>query len=299
MITTAFFGSPEAAVPMLDLLSETTELRSIVTMPPRPKGRGKVLAPTAVEERAAELGLPVVHKISKADLTGLELDVDVAVVVAYGAIIPPELLARPRAGFVNVHFSLLPRWRGAAPVERSILAGDDPVGVTLMAMDAGLDTGPVIATSKVEPGVMDAGSLTRVLSALGTALLAEHLEDWVEGTLEATPQPEDATYAPKLEKHEGYLDPREPADALVRRVRAMTPRPGAFLETSSGRLGVTGATAVPTVLDPGTLLQADDGVLLGTTAGSLLFTGAQPPGKRHMKATDWANGRRGDLGEAT
>lgn len=299
MITTAFFGSPEAAVPMLDLLSETTELKSIVTMPPRPKGRGKLLAPTAVDDRATELGLPVVHKASKADLVELEADVDVAVVVAYGAIIPPELLARPRAGFVNVHFSLLPRWRGAAPVERSILAGDDPVGVTLMAMDEGLDTGPVIASSAVDPGLMDAGTLTGVLAELGTSLLAEQLDGWVAGTTKATPQPDGATYAPKLEKHEGWLDPRESAEALARRVRAMTPRPGAFLETSSGRIGVTGAAAVPTVLDPGTLLQAGEGVLLGTTAGSLLFTGVRPPGKRQMKATDWANGRRGDLGVAT
>lgn len=299
MISTAFFGSPEAAVPTLSRLEADTDLRTVVTMPPRPKGRGKVLTPTPVEEHAVDLGLSVLHCSRKSELADLDLDVDVAVVVAYGAIIPPELLSRPRAGFVNLHFSLLPRWRGAAPVERSILAGDEPVGVTLMAMDEGLDTGPIIATMETQAGAMDAGELTAVLAELGTDLLALRLGDWVAGDLAATPQPDGATYAPKLEKREGYLDPTEPAEALARRVRAMTPRPGAFLETNHGRLGVAGATAVPTVLVGGTLEQVPEGVLLGTNDGSLLFTSAQPPGKRMMKATDWANGRRGDLGEAT
>lgn len=299
MTTTAFFGTPEAAIPSLAAVVGATDLRLVVTRPPRRQGRGRSLRPSAVGAWAEEAGFPIATPTNRAELMALDLaDVDVAVVVAYGALIPPPLLEATRRGFLNVHFSLLPRWRGAAPVERAILAGDTEVGVTIMVMDEGLDTGPILATAGLEAGHRSAGDLTAEMALLGADLLLDVLPGWVAGELEARPQPAGATHAPKLAPDEGHLDPDRPADELDRRVRACTPRPGAWVMTDHGRLGVLGAEAISGDRPPGALELVDDVVVMGTVDGDLRLLEVRPEGRRSMPAGDWARGRRGGLGTA-
>lgn len=299
MTVTAFFGTPEAAIPTLDVLATTTELRTVVTRPPRRRGRGSAPRPAPVHARALELELPVAHPADRSELLALPLDgVDVAVVVAYGALIPPALLAKTRAGFVNVHFSVLPRWRGAAPVERAILAGDEEVGVSIMVMDEGLDTGPVLATASVPVDLRTGGDLTEELAVEGARLLSEVLHPWLAGSLEAVDQDDAlATIAPKLTVDEGRLRPSEGAVSLARRVRALTPRPGAFLESEHGRLVVLDAEPLPSDdVDVGRLAILGDRLVLGTTEGDLALRTVRPAGRRTMDGRSWANGVRGDLG---
>lgn len=297
MTATAFFGTPEAALPTLERLHRSTDVRRVVTRPPRPRGRGRTPTPSPVGRRAAELGLPVLTPVDRGELAAVALDdVDVAVVVAYGAIIPGPLLDVPRRGFLNVHFSLLPRWRGAAPVERALLAGDDPVGVTIMAMDEGLDTGPIVAAATTHPGRADAGRLTERLAEMGAELLVGVLDDWVAGRIEARAQPGGATTAPKLAKEEGRLDPSTSAVDLDRRVRALTPRPGTWVETDHGRLGILTAEAGPGDRPVGELAVVDDRLELGTIDGVLHLDEVQPAGRRPMTGSAWARGRQGPLG---
>ncbi|MEX1287342.1 MAG: methionyl-tRNA formyltransferase [Acidimicrobiia bacterium] len=299
MTNTAFFGTPEAAIPSLAALAGATDLRLVVTRPPRRQGRGRALRPSPVGAWAEEAGLPIATPANRSELVALDLtDIDVAVVVAYGALIPPTLLEATRRGFLNVHFSLLPRWRGAAPVERAILAGDTEVGVTIMVMDEGLDTGPILATASLDAGRRPAGELTAELAEVGAGLLVDVLAGWVRGELEARPQPAGGTSAPKLTPDEGHLDPDRPAEELDRRVRACTPRPGAWVLTDHGRLGVLRAEAVPGDRPPGTLELVDGAVAMGTGDGALRLLEVRPEGRRSMPAEDWARGRRGGLGTA-
>jgi methionyl-tRNA formyltransferase len=299
MTTAAFFGTPEPAVPTLDALATIADISLVVTRPPRPRGRGRAPARSPVHVRAAELGLPVATPSNRAELGEVPLDdLDVAVVVAYGALIPAAALERPRTGFLNVHFSVLPRWRGAAPVERAVLAGDDEVGVSIMVMDEGLDTGPVLATETVAAGNRTAGALTEQLAELGASLLTTVLPLHVDGS--ALPVPQDdalATHAPKLAPEEGHLDPSEGADALVRRVRAMTPRPGAYLESDHGRVVVLDAAPVDAGgVGTGSLAVVDGELVLGTATGAVALRSVRPAGRRTMDGRSWANGVRGDLG---
>jgi methionyl-tRNA formyltransferase len=299
MTSTAFFGTPEAAIPSLAAVAEGTDLQLVVTRPPRRQGRGRALRPSPVGAWAEGAGLPVATPANRSELVALDLaGVDVAVVVAYGALIPPSLLAATRRGFLNVHFSLLPRWRGAAPVERAILAGDTEVGVTIMVMDEGLDTGPILATASLEAGRRTAGDLTVALAEVGAGLLLDVLGGWVDGDLDARPQPDGATHAPKLTADEGHLDPDRPAVELDRRVRACTPRPGAWVATDHGRLGILRAEAVPGIQSPGALALVDDELVMGTVDGDLRLLEVRPEGRRSMRASDWARGRRDGLGTA-
>ena len=299
-ITTAFFGTPDAALPTLRKLHVDTDLRLVVSRPDRPRGRGRVASASPVSTWALERGLPLARPSSRAELVDLDLTTfDVAVVVAYGAIIPPGLLAGPRRGFLNVHFSLLPRWRGAAPVAHSILAGDDMVGVSIMVLDEGLDTGPVLAVAKVVPGSRTAGDLTDELAAVGADLLLDVLADHVDGRLTPTPQDDAlATVAPKLGAGDGRLDPREGADALVRRIRALSPRPGAWFTTEDGRLKVlAAATTDDPAPAPGDLVVGTDGdPVLGTSRGGLVLLMVQPESRGAMTGAAWARGRRDGLG---
>jgi methionyl-tRNA formyltransferase len=258
---------------------------------------------SAVKQRALALGLPVVQpeslrtRAARAEFAAFAPDL--AVVVAYGLILPPRVLALPRLGCWNVHASLLPRWRGAAPIQRALEAGDRETGVCLMQMDAGLDTGPVLLRRALAIAPEDdAGSLHDRLAVLGAAVLAEGLARLSAGeTLSATAQDEDGVrYAAKLDKREALLDPREPAELLARRVRAFHPWPVAELDLAGERVRVLGAemlAAASAGAAPGTVLAATRaGIELATGAGRLRLTRLQRPGGRPLTAQEYLNARR-------
>jgi methionyl-tRNA formyltransferase len=269
-----FLGTPTDAVPSLQALHAAGhEIPLVVTQPDRRRGRGGALVPSPVKAAAEELGLPVATPAKAREVvedvraTGAEL----GVVVAFGQLLPPALLDALPQGFVNVHFSLLPRWRGAAPVERAILAGDTETGVCIMELEQGLDTGPVYAREATPIGPDEtAGELHERLVRIGTDLLLET----VPGVRDATPEPQvgEATYAEKLTVEEFHLDPATPADELLLRVRAGNPRPGAWLTVDGKRIKVWRAHV------------AD---------GRLVPDEVQPEGKRPMTYPAWQAGHRG------
>jgi methionyl-tRNA formyltransferase len=245
-----FMGTPDFAVPTLDALLEAGhEVVAVYTQPPRPGGRrGKELTPSPVHRRAQAAGIEV---RTPARLRGEEeqaafaaLDVDVAVVAAYGLILPEPILRAPRHGCINVHASLLPRWRGAAPIQRAILAGDERTGVCIMAMEKGLDTGPVYARRETEIGRKTAGELIAELAGMGGALMVDVLER-IDSIIPA-PQPEEGvTYAHKIEKAEARLDFTRTAQEVERQVRAFNPVPGAFLQSGGERIKVLKTDLLP------------------------------------------------------
>ena len=242
-----FMGSPEFAVPTLDaLVAAGHDVVAAYTQPPRPAGRGKAERPTAVEVRARELGIAV---RSPRSLKGTEeqaafaaLRAEVAVVAAYGLILPQAILDAPRHGCLNVHGSLLPRWRGAAPVQRAIMAGDAVTGVTIMAMEAGLDTGPMIARREIAIDDKNAAQVTAELAEVGAALM---LESIALRNFDGEPQPaEGVTYAAKISKAEARIDWARPAAEIVRQVQGLAPFPGAWLEVAGARIKLLAAEAV-------------------------------------------------------
>ncbi|GIU93424.1 MAG: methionyl-tRNA formyltransferase [Acidimicrobiia bacterium] len=291
----AFCGSPGWAVPALDELSP--HLRLVVTRPPAPRGRGRKVGPSPVEARARELGLPVVTPGDQAELTAALEEaspLDAAVVVAYGMIIPGETLRIPRRGFLNLHFSLLPRWRGPEPVRRALLAGDDTTGVSVMSLDEGVDTGGVLAmwATRIGPAE-DAGSLTDRLARWSAPLGAETVESWVSGGLTAVAQPgEGATYAHKIRQEERRLHPDQTPESFVRTVRAMAPAPGAVARVGDGPLKVLAAAVSNGDLAPGELRLDGDRLLCGLVGGVVELKVVQAPGKRPMSGAAWARGRR-------
>ncbi len=294
----AFFGTPPAAVPSLAALAAVADVELVVTRPDKPRGRSGRAAPSAVKLAAADWGFPVVQPRRAREITGL--DVDVAVVVAYGQILPATLLEQPARGFVNVHFSVLPRWRGAAPVARAILAGDELTGVSLMVLDEGMDTGPVLATEQTAIGEGEtAGALTARLAALGAALLGDYLAAYVRGDLVAEPQDEAAAMpAPKLEPAEAEIGRHHGAAQVLRRVRAFHPRPGAWAVVDGERLKIL--EAAPTLnagLRPGRIEQKGGEAVLTTGDGSVALVTVQPAGKAPMSGAAWMNGRRGEPAE--
>jgi methionyl-tRNA formyltransferase len=221
---------------------------------------------------------------------------DVAVVVAYGQILPADLLAVPGHGFVNVHFSLLPRWRGASPVVRTILAGDSVTGVTLMQLDAGMDTGPVLAVSPTAVGDDEtAGELTARLAVMGAAMLGEHLPAYIAGDISPRPQPETgATAAARVKVEEAFVDPsRHHASAVLRAVRAFDPKPGAWTELDGVRIKLWRARpAAGPGPGPGVAALVEGVVLLGTADGPVELIEVQSEGRNRMAAGDWMRGRR-------
>ncbi|HEU0309793.1 MAG TPA: methionyl-tRNA formyltransferase, partial [Sphingomicrobium sp.] len=240
-----FMGSPDFAVPTLDaLVAADHEVVAAYTQPPRPAGRGKGERPTPVALRAHELGIEV---RSPKSLRGeheqaafAELDADIAVVAAYGLILPQPILDAPMLGCLNVHASLLPRWRGAAPVQRAIMAGDEATGVTIMQMEAGLDTGPMLLKRAVEIEDRNAAQLTEELARLGAAMMVEVLADLPE--FEPIPQPDEGiSYAAKISKEEARIDWSRPAAELVRHVQGLAPFPGAWFEFGGERIKVLAA----------------------------------------------------------
>jgi methionyl-tRNA formyltransferase len=268
----AFMGTPDFAVPTLDaLLAAGHEVVVVYTQPPRPGGRrGKELTPSPVHRRAEAAGIAVRTPLR---LRGAEeqaafaaLDLDAAVVAAYGLILPEPILQAPRHGCLNVHASLLPRWRGAAPIQRAILAGDERTGVCIMGMEKGLDTGPVYARGETEVGHKTAGELTTELAGMGGALMSDVLERI--DSLRPEPQPEDGvTYAHKIEKAEARLDFTRSAKEVERQVRAFNPQPGAFFEFAGERIKVLAASAFP----DGGLLPGEAQPLPGTVINDELW----------------------------
>ncbi len=233
-----FMGSPEFAVPSLDALVEAGhDILCVYTQPPRRAGRGKGERRTAVHERAEEIGLAVRCPRTLRDAGEqerfAELDPDLAVVAAYGLILPKPIFDSPKGGCINVHASLLPRWRGAAPIQRAILAGDDKTGVTIMEMEEGLDTGPMLAKRETEVDRKTAGELTGELARLGSEALIGWLSN--PGTPEAQPD-EGVTYASKVDKSEARIDWTQDAEAIERQVRAFAPSPGAWFEANGERV---------------------------------------------------------------
>ena len=270
-----FMGTPAFAVPVLDsLVAAGHQIAAVYSQPPRRAGRGKALTPSPVHARAEALGLKVRTPERLRDPADQQafasLEPDAAVVAAYGLILPRPVLEAPRLGCLNVHASLLPRWRGAAPIQRAILAGDAETGVGIMQMEAGLDTGPVRVESRTPIEGKTAGELTDELAAMGAALMVQVLAD--PDAYPPVPQPEDGvTHAPKIDKAEARIDWHQPAAAIERQVRAFNPAPGAFFEHAGERIRILAAEAGPagglttpagTVVDTHLGIATGDGVLL-------------------------------------
>ncbi len=292
-----FMGSPEFAVPVLEALVRHYPVVGVVTQPDRPAGRGNRLTPPPVKVRARELGLPVFQpeRLSRPEaLEQLQAWApDLIVVAAYGQILKPAVLNLPRYGCLNVHASLLPRWRGAAPVAYAIWNGDTTTGVTIMLMDEGLDTGPILA-QREEPIRPDdtAASLSRRLAHLGAQLLIEVLPDYLSGRLKPRPQDDaQATYAPRLRREDGLLDFTQPAERLARQVRAFHPWPGTFTFWKGRRLKVLQALAEPFPSPgPGHPLVVGGFPAVGTGEGVLVFTQVQPEGRQAMDGAAFLRG---------
>jgi methionyl-tRNA formyltransferase len=297
-----FAGTPGFALPCLQaLIGGPDRLLAVYTQPDRPAGRGRALTPSPVKQAALAAGIEVRQPASLRDAAAqgelAALAPDLMIVVAYGLILPPAVLAIPRHGCWNVHASLLPRWRGAAPIQRAIEAGDAETGVCLMRMEAGLDTGPVLIARREPIAPEDtAGSLHDRLAALGATLLEEGLAALRAGTLPApAPQPTTGvTYARKIEKSEAALDPARPARELAARVRAFQPWPVATLTLEGDLLRVHAAQALD--LDhgqpPGTVLAASRaGIDIACGVGALRLTRLQRPGGRLLSAAEYLNAR--------
>lgn len=294
----AFFGTPGEAVPILDAVADVAEIAVVVTRPDKPRHRSGRPLPPPVKEAATARHLAVAQPSRSTDLAELVAGLDAAVVAAYGRIVPPDALAAPRAGFVNVHFSLLPRWRGASPVVRSILADDPVTGVTLMRMDAGLDTGPILtsAATPIDPEET-AGMLTDRLADIGAFLIRRDLGAVVAGEVVATPQDDAAaTAAGKVGGDEAFLDPaRHRARAIVLAVRAFNPRPGAWSIVDGSRMKVWRARSAAADSPPAGVAERRGGqVLLGAVDGAVELLEIQPAGKPVLAAMAWMNGRRGE-----
>lgn len=293
---TAFFGTPPAAVPSLEALKDQTDVRLVVTRPDKPRGRSGRPQPPAVKQAASEWALVVAQPDKAMEVADELSGIDLAVVVAYGQILPESLLAVPRCGFINVHFSLLPRWRGAAPVARAILAGDSSTGVTLMQLDAGMDTGDIITAkaTPIEEGDTT-GSLTERLALEGAALLSDHLAAILAGTVERSSQGDGATAAQKVTPDEARLDftthTRKQVDRMV---RAFNPKPGAWGLVDEERFKVWETEVVDQEeLQPGELAVVDERLVVGCQDGDLALLSVQPAGAARMGGLAWANGHRG------
>ena len=288
----AFMGTPDFAVPTLErLVADGHEVAAVYTQPPRRAGRGKAVVPSPVQRRAETLGLPVRAPENLRDPADREafaaLGLDAAVVAAYGLILPPPVLAAPRLGCLNVHASLLPRWRGAAPIQRAILAGDPETGVTIMDMERGLDTGPMRLVRRTPVNRKTAGELTAELAASGAAAMSDVLA--APHHHPGVPQPDaGVTYAAKIEKHEGRLDFNRNAAAVERQVRAFAPAPGAFLEHAGERIRVLAADIVEETGLPGSIL--DDRFTIACEHGALRPTRVGRAGRGVMDAADLLRG---------
>lgn len=297
-----FAGTPPVAIPSLDRLAlgrnagEEFDVVGVLTRPDAPLGRKRVLTPSPVAARAEELGLPVIKAARvTVDVTAqiAALEPDVAAIVAYGALVPPAALSVPAHGWVNLHFSLLPAWRGAAPVQHAVIHGDDVIGASTFRLEEGLDTGPVYGTMAVSaPPRATSGELLGQLAESGADLLARTLSGIADGSLVPRAQEGEPSYAPKLVLEDGRLDWTRPALALDRRARGVTPEPGAWTVLEGQRFKVEPLKPRPDVeaLAPGELAWDGKELLVGTATHALELVRVQPAGKKMMAAADWARG---------
>lgn len=308
-VRTVFFGSGAFAVPILDSLAADSRLRlvGVVTAPDRPAGRGKTLRPTPVALRARAMWVPLLQparvRAPEALAEIQALDPELGVLADFGQIVPAQLLALPRLGILNVHPSLLPRHRGATPIPAAIAAGDEHTGVSIIRMDEGIDTGPLVATLAWPlDGTERAPEMEARASRAGAELLGQALDGWLAGTAVATPQGEDgATVTRTLRRADGRLDTSRPAAELERRVRAHVPWPGSYLETEAGRLTVHAASVSPSAAGdvPGTLVADDAGLALATADGRLVLDEVQLAGRKAMPGAEFVRGQASLLGRAT
>ncbi len=287
------------------LLGSRHEVVAVLTRPDAPSGRGRRTSRSPVAERADAAGVPVLQPRSPREPEFLDalrdLAVDCAPVVAYGALVPPAALDLPRHGWVNLHFSLLPAWRGAAPVQHAVMAGDEVTGAATFQLEAGLDTGPVFGVVTEPIGPRDtAGDLLQRLAVSGAGLLVATLDGIADGTLRAEPQPaEGISLAPRIETADAQVDWTLPAHVVDRRVRGVTPAPGAWTTWRGTRLRLAPVEPLGSslALQPGEVSPGPTGVLVGTGRGAVRLTEVQPAGKKMLPAADWARGARPAPGE--
>ncbi|MDI2034241.1 methionyl-tRNA formyltransferase [Paenarthrobacter nitroguajacolicus] len=292
-----FAGTPAVAVPSLDALVKAGfDVVAVLTRPDAPLGRKRVMTPSPVAARAEELGIDIIRAAKvDADTTAriAECAPDVAAIVAYGGIVPRPALDIPAHGWVNLHFSLLPAWRGAAPVQRSLMAGDDITGAVTFQLEEGLDTGPVFGTltESVRPDDT-AGDLLERLSVSGAVLLGQTLSAIEAGQASPQPQAGEVSLAPKLTLEDGRLDWQKPALALDRQARGVTPEPGAWTTLEGHRVKLEPVGLRPEVKDlaPGTIRVDGKSVLVGTGSHAVELGRIQPAGKKMMSSADWARG---------
>ncbi|MCH0543155.1 methionyl-tRNA formyltransferase [Streptomyces sp. MUM 203J] len=302
-----FAGTPEVAVPALDALiaSDRHEVAAVVTRPDAPAGRGRRLVASPVAERAAEAGIEVLKPVRPRDEDFLarlrEIAPDCCPVVAYGALLPRVALDIPQNGWVNLHFSLLPAWRGAAPVQHSLMAGDEVTGASTFQIEEGLDSGPVygVVTEEVRPTDTSGDLLTRLAFA-GAGLLAATMDGIEDGTLKAVPQPDEGvTLAPKITVEDARVDWSAPALRVDRVVRGCTPAPGAWTLFRGERLKLVQVKPVPerTDLEPGEIAAGKKNLYVGTGSHAVELLWVQAQGKKPMGGADWARGARLTAGE--
>jgi methionyl-tRNA formyltransferase len=285
-----FMGTPEFSVPVLDAVAARHQVVAVYSQPPRPAGRGQAPRPGPVHARAESLGLPVLTPVSlRSDAAKDEFraqGADAAVVVAYGLILPQSVLDAPRLGCLNIHASLLPRWRGAAPIHRAVMAGDAETGVCIMQMEAGLDTGPVLMRQAVAIAPGDTtGDLHDRLSGLGAGMIVETLDRL---PLPAEPQPaEGVTYAAKIDKAEARIDFSRPAEEVARRINGLSPAPGAWTQVGAERVRLLRALAAEGQGEPGQVL---GGFTIACGAGAIRVTEVQREGRRRAAADEVLRG---------
>lgn len=295
-----FLGTPEEAVPALEALAGRDEVALVITQPDRPRGRSGRPQPPPVKEAASGLGIPVAQPGTRAGI----LDVlrehgpfDLGVVVAYGRILSPEVLDEPGNGMVNLHFSLLPRWRGAAPVARALLAGDRMTGVTVIQLDEGLDTGPVLTAQLVDiHPAENAGTLTARLAGIGARLLSSVIPGYLSGEVVPVPQSDEGvTYADKVTAQDRDLDQVDDPSQFVATVRGLAPRPGAVLTIDGEPHQVLAARADEATVEEGRWVTNAGYPVVGLAGGAVALVSLQPPGKRPMGGDAWLRGvRRGE-----
>lgn len=300
-----FFGTPVFAVASLQsLLHDRFTVAGVVTQPDKPQGRSRSeLIPPPVKVAALAAGIPVlqpVRPVGDVFATSLRrLEPDLGVVVAYGHILRPEVLSVPPRGMINVHASLLPRHRGAAPIQHAILAGDRETGISIMQMEKGLDSGPVLHRIVTPIGTEEtAGALAGRLADLGAAALVEAISFCSSGV--AHPQPQDhaqATYAPKLDRDQAHLAWEQDAAALVRQIRAFDPAPGAWTDLNGGTLKLFGANVAPGAGEPGTVLEASRRLVVAAGSGAVAVSEVQPAGKTRIPVEAWLRGRGVAVGQ--
>jgi methionyl-tRNA formyltransferase len=298
MTRVVFMGSPDFALPTLRGLADAYDVVGVITQPDRASGRGRAVKPPRVKLLALELSIPVIQPEKLRQPEAMEQlrtwNPDLIVVAAFGQILRQNVLDLPRFGCINVHASLLPSWRGAAPINAAILHGDEETGITIMKMDVGLDTGPILSQRSIRLTRDDtAGSVFEKLSHLGADLLIETLPNYLAGKIQPVPQPEEgATYAPMLKKEEGKLDFTRPADELERRVRAFNPWPGAFMDFDGALLKIHRAHVESGEAEVGQRLIYQDQPAVGAGGGLLILDEVQPVGKKSMSGKSFLAGAR-------